>query len=86
VGDIRDYTGKFDEDSGAKVTQGAALMAISALARLGLPQVERLDMRVSEAELRLANNNLIGADGGVRRSGRAPCRGRICTSSAASPS
>lgn len=66
VGEIGDYTGKYDEDSGAKVTQGAALMAISALARLGLPQVERLDMRVAEAELRLANNNLIGARGGVR--------------------
>ncbi|WP_238381140.1 holdfast anchoring protein HfaB [Alkalilacustris brevis] len=67
VGEIRDYTGKYDETNGAKITQGAALMAVSGVARLGLPMVERLDMRVAEAELKYANNNLIGDDGTVRQ-------------------
>jgi len=67
VGEIRDYTGKYDETNGAKVTQGAALMAMSAVARLGLPMVERLDMRVAEAELKYANNNLIGDGGQIRQ-------------------
>ena len=67
VGQIKDFTGKFDEYSGFKVTQGAALMAVSALARLGLPQVERLDRSVAEAELQLANQNLVGdGAGGLR--------------------
>jgi curli production assembly/transport component CsgG/holdfast attachment protein HfaB len=70
VGEIGDYTGKYDEYSGYKVTQGAALMAASAVGRLGLPLVERLDMRVAESELKLANNNLI-SDGGALRMIRA---------------
>lgn len=66
VGQIADYTGKFDLDGGRRVTQGASLMAISALARLGLPLVERLDPSVALEELKLANNNLIGDRGAVR--------------------
>lgn len=67
VGEIRDFTGKHDETNGAKITQGAALMAMSGVARLGLPLVERFDMRVAEAELKYANNNLIGDGGQVRQ-------------------
>jgi curli production assembly/transport component CsgG/holdfast attachment protein HfaB len=67
VGAIRDYTGKFDEANGARVTQGAALMAVSALARTGLPLVERLDISVAEAELKLANNNLVADRDGLRQ-------------------
>ena len=67
VGRIADYTGKFDLDGGRRVTQGAALMAISALDRLGLPLVERLDTSVAMEELKLANNNLIADAGGVRQ-------------------
>jgi len=66
VGRIRDYTGKFDEANGARVTQGAALMAVSALARVRLPLVERLDILVGETELRLANNNLVADRDGLR--------------------
>ncbi|MEL6220790.1 MAG: CsgG/HfaB family protein [Pseudomonadota bacterium] len=66
VGEIGDYTGKFSDLGGAKITQGAALMAVSALARLGLPLVERLDMAVAERELKLANNNLVSDAGAVR--------------------
>lgn len=61
VGRIADYTGKEEADgSGRKVTQGASLMAISALAKSGARLVERFDTSVSELELKYANNRLIG--------------------------
>ena len=61
VGRIADYTGKAESDgSGRKVTQGASLMAISALAKSGARLVERYDTSVSELELKYANNKLIG--------------------------
>ncbi|MBI1328598.1 MAG: transcriptional regulator [Alphaproteobacteria bacterium] len=69
VGQIADYTGKTESDnSGRKITQGAALMAMSALAKAGVPMVERFDTSVAELELKYANNKLIG-DGPV---GNAP--------------
>src|SRR2546423_12013776 len=61
VGQIADYTGKIESDnSGRKLTQGGALMAMSALARAGVPLVERFDTSVAELELKYANNKLIG--------------------------
>jgi curli production assembly/transport component CsgG/holdfast attachment protein HfaB len=61
VGRIADYTGKEEADgSGRKLTQGASLMAISALAKSGASLVERYDTSVSELELKYANNKLIG--------------------------
>ncbi len=61
VGQIADYTGKSESDnSGRKITQGAALMAMSALAKAGVPMVERFDTSVAELELKYANNKLIG--------------------------
>jgi curli biogenesis system outer membrane secretion channel CsgG len=64
VGQIADYTGKLESDgSGRKVTQGAALMAMSALAKAGVPLVERYDTSIAEMELKYANNKLIGNDG-----------------------
>lgn len=62
VGRIADYTGKAELDGGRKVTQGASLMAITALAKAGAPLVERFDTSVSELELKYANNKLIGDD------------------------
>lgn len=59
VGRISDYTGKDETDGGRKVTQGASLMAISALAKAGARMVERYDTSVSELELKYANNKLI---------------------------
>jgi curli production assembly/transport component CsgG/holdfast attachment protein HfaB len=59
VGRIGDYTGKDDPDGGRKITQGASLMAISALAKSGARLVERYDTSVSELELKYANNKLI---------------------------
>lgn len=64
VGRISDYTGKEESDgSGRKLTQGASLMAMSALAKSGANLVERYDTSVSELELKYANNKLI-SDGG----------------------
>jgi curli production assembly/transport component CsgG/holdfast attachment protein HfaB len=61
VGNILDYTGKYEADgSGRKLTQGAALMAMSALSKAGVRLVERFDTSVAELELKYANNKLIG--------------------------
>jgi curli production assembly/transport component CsgG/holdfast attachment protein HfaB len=61
VGQIADYTGKTESDgSGRKLTQGAALMAMSALSKAGVRLVERYDTSVAELELKYANNKLIG--------------------------
>jgi holdfast attachment protein HfaB len=63
VGQIADYTGKEEADgSGRKITQGAALMAISALNKAGVRLVERFDTSVAELELKYANNKLIGGE------------------------
>ncbi len=49
VGQIADYTFKEEADgSGRKITQGAALMAISALSKAGVRLVERFDTSVAE--------------------------------------
>lgn len=64
VGEIADYTGKDEYYSGRPITQGAALMLISALDKAGLRQVERFDTAVAEAELQYANNKLLGDDAG----------------------
>lgn len=60
VGRILDYTGKADFEGGRRVTQGASLMAMSAMAKAGARLVERFDTSVSELELKYANNRLIG--------------------------
>lgn len=61
VGNIRDYTGKEEADgSGRKLTQGASLMAMSALGKAGVPLVERFDTSVTELELKYTNSKLIG--------------------------
>src|SRR5271168_4360946 len=63
VGQIADYTGKMESDnSGRKLTQGAALMAMSALSKASVPLVERFDTSVAEMELKYANNKLIADD------------------------
>ena len=60
VGRVEDYSGKQDLVNGKRMTQGAALMVISALARTRLPIVERLDTSVAEMELKYTDNKLIG--------------------------
>jgi len=59
VGRIIDYTGKDDLETGRRLTQGATLMVISALAKAGVPQVERFDTSVNEFELKMKDNKLI---------------------------
>lgn len=53
VGDIKDYTGKQGQDEGFIITQGGALMAYSALGKMGdsIRIHERFDTRIAEAEL-----------------------------------
>ncbi|MGI9509768.1 MAG: holdfast anchoring protein HfaB, partial [Geminicoccaceae bacterium] len=70
VGKILDYTGKDDIETGRRLTQGAALMAMSALGKAGIPQVERFDTSVTELEIKFTDNKLLGdaeLEGGVRR-------------------
>ncbi|MGA9658951.1 MAG: holdfast anchoring protein HfaB [Asticcacaulis sp.] len=64
VGRISDYTGKVSLEGGREITQGASLMAMTALAKAGARQVERFDTSVGELELKYANNKLI-TDGAV---------------------
>ena len=64
VGRITDYTGKQEDlQGGPKLTQGASLMAITALAKAGASLVERYDTSVSEHELKYANGKLISDAG-----------------------
>jgi len=60
VGNIKDYTGKVELEGGARLTQGASLMAISGLSKAGVRLVERFDTSVAELELKYANDRLIG--------------------------
>lgn len=64
VARISDYTGSVSADGGRQITQGASLMAMSALAKAGAQVVERYDTSISEMELRYANNRLIADQGG----------------------
>ncbi|MEC7796832.1 MAG: holdfast anchoring protein HfaB [Pseudomonadota bacterium] len=59
VGRISDLTGRVDFDTGAKIPQGAALFAITALGKAGVPVVERLDNSVAEIELNYARQHLL---------------------------
>jgi len=59
VGRINDLTGRVDFDTGARVSQGASLFAITALGRAGAPVVERLDNTVSQIELDYAQKHLL---------------------------
>lgn len=59
VGRILDYTGKDDLETGKRLTQGAALMAMSALGKAKIPMVERFDTSVTEFELKMKDNKLV---------------------------
>lgn len=63
VGRISDLTGKLDDNGGRTLTQGAMLMAISALGKAGVPLVERYETDILKLEYKLADAKLIG-DGG----------------------
>ena len=59
VGRISDQTGKLEDNGGRAVTQGAALMAMSAASKAGVALVERYETDVSRLEYKLADNRLI---------------------------
>ncbi len=60
VASLADYTKKKDFEGGNKVTQGAALMAMTALGKAGTGLVERIDTSVTDKDLKYANNKLLG--------------------------
>lgn len=62
VGDIKDYTGKQGQDEGFVITQGGALMAYSALGKIGegVRVHERFDTRIAEAELVYMDRRQLG--------------------------
>lgn len=59
VGDISDLTGRSDFETGRKISQGAALFAVTALTKAGAPTVERQDRGVSEVERQYAQAHLL---------------------------
>ena len=60
---VNDMTGALDSNGGRPVTQGAMLMAITALGKAGIPLVERYETDPSKLEYGLANEKLIKGDG-----------------------
>lgn len=70
VGQMPDYSGKFSNEAsegGFRVTQGGALMIMSALGKLpGIRQVERYDMAIASNEVGFTNNRMINDDGALR--------------------
>ena len=62
VGDVKDYTGKQSQDEGFVITQGGALMAYSALGKIGkgVRLHERFDTRIAEAELVYMDRRQLG--------------------------
>jgi curli production assembly/transport component CsgG/holdfast attachment protein HfaB len=62
IGDVKDYTGKQGQDEGFAITQGGALMAYSALGKLGdaIRVHERFDTRIADAELVYMDHRQLG--------------------------
>ena len=62
VGDVKDYTGKYNVNEGNAITQGGALMVYSALGKLsGAVQIaERFDPVIAERELGYADRRQLG--------------------------
>lgn len=62
VGEIKDYTGKYNINEGNAITQGGALMVYSALGKLGnaVRIVERFDTRIPELELSYMDKRELG--------------------------
>jgi curli biogenesis system outer membrane secretion channel CsgG/outer membrane protein OmpA-like peptidoglycan-associated protein len=62
VGDVKDYTGKYDINEGNAITQGGALMVYSALGKLGqtVQIAERFDTHIGEMELGYIDRRQLG--------------------------
>lgn len=72
VGEVRDYTGKYSINEGSAITQGGALMVVSALGKLGgsVAIAERFDPGVGERELAYTDRRQLG-DGKLHAVGEA---------------
>jgi curli biogenesis system outer membrane secretion channel CsgG len=68
VGEVRDFTGRINDQEGAPITQGAGPMVYSSLAGIGssIRVHERLDPRVAELELAYMDRQRLG-DGRMHR-------------------
>jgi holdfast attachment protein HfaB len=71
IGHITDFTGADDALTGRRVTQGAALMAMSAVSKAGMRVVERYDMGIIQVELEYAKGGLLRDGEGVLRQTKA---------------
>ena len=62
VGEVKDYTGKYNVNEGSAITQGGALMVYSALGKLsGAVEIaERFDPVIAERELGYADRRQLG--------------------------
>lgn len=63
VGNVRDYTGKYNEQEGGHaITQGGSLMVISALGKLSGPVqlFERFDTQIADMELQYMDKRQLG--------------------------
>ncbi|WP_201727422.1 CsgG/HfaB family protein [Acidocella sp. C78] len=62
VGDIKDYTGRYNINEGNAITQGGALMVETALGHLGnaITQVERVDPHITQMELGYTDQRELG--------------------------
>jgi curli production assembly/transport component CsgG/holdfast attachment protein HfaB len=59
VGLITDMTGAQDRDNGRRLTQGATLMAVTAMSEAGVRLVERYDMGVMQVEMDYTRNGFV---------------------------
>lgn len=66
VGDVKDYTGKYNINEGNAITQGGALMVSSALGKLGatIRMAERFDSHITDMELGYIDRRQLG-DGNI---------------------
>ena len=67
VGLITDMTGAQDRDNGRRLTQGATLMAVTALSEAGVRLVERYDMGVLQVEMDYTRSGLVRDSANVIR-------------------
>jgi curli biogenesis system outer membrane secretion channel CsgG len=68
VGDVKDYTGKYNINEGNAISQGGALMVYSALGKFGdtIQTAERFDTHIAEMELSYIDRRQLG-DGRIHR-------------------
>jgi curli biogenesis system outer membrane secretion channel CsgG/outer membrane protein OmpA-like peptidoglycan-associated protein len=78
VGDVKDYTGKYNINEGNAITQGGSLMVYSALGKLGgtVQIADRYDTNVAQMELSFLNQRVLG-DGQIHDLGDGPTKQKV---------